>query len=125
MRQKHTKPDQPMVLHEANASHGEAQVHETKYADLGRWKACKVFWKAMVLCMILNWAALNDGFQQQVPGAVIAMPAFIKDIGNTVDSNGNPAVSASVVSYWQGFAEMSKTLGMFTGGWVADRIGRK
>jgi SP family general alpha glucoside:H+ symporter-like MFS transporter len=39
--------------------------------------------------------------------------------------DGEPAISAKVVSYWQGFAEMSKTLGMFTGGTLADRFGRK
>lgn len=28
---------------------------------LGRWQVVKVFWKAMLFCVILNWAALNDG----------------------------------------------------------------
>jgi hypothetical protein len=28
---------------------------------LGRLQIAKVFWKAMVYCLILNWAALNDG----------------------------------------------------------------
>jgi MFS family permease len=39
--------------------------------------------------------------------------------------DGEPAISARTVSYWQGFAEMSKTLGMFTGGYFADKLGRK
>jgi SP family general alpha glucoside:H+ symporter-like MFS transporter len=39
--------------------------------------------------------------------------------------NGEPAVSATVISFWQGFAEMSKTLGMFLGGTLSDRFGRK
>ena len=39
--------------------------------------------------------------------------------------DGEPAISAKVVSYWQGFGEMSKTLGMFTAGTFADRLGRK
>lgn len=46
-------------------------------------------------------------------------------MADIVDKNGNPAVSARTVSLWQGLAEMTKTLGMFAGGWVADRIGRK
>ncbi|KAJ4073126.1 hypothetical protein NW756_014345 [Fusarium oxysporum] len=100
------------------------QVYETKFASLGRWAVVKTFWKALLFCMILNWAALNDGFQQQIPGNVIPMQAFINTMADTT-INGKPAVSARVVSYWQGFAEMSKTLGMFTGGYFADRLGRK
>ncbi|KNB14800.1 hypothetical protein FOXG_21209 [Fusarium oxysporum f. sp. lycopersici 4287] len=99
------------------------QVYETKFASLGRWAVVKTFWKALLFCMILNWAALNDGFQQQIPGNVIPMQAFINTMADTT-INGKPAVSARVVSYWQGFAEMSKTLGMFTGGYFADRLGR-
>ena len=52
------------------------------------------------------------------------MPAFIQDMAD-ITVNGKPAISAKTVSFWQGFAEMSKTLGMFTGGWFADRLGRK
>jgi hypothetical protein len=74
--------------------------------------------------MVLNWAAMNDGFQQQVPGNVIPMPAFIEQMADTV-IDGKPAISAHVVSYFQGFAEMSKMTGMFVGGSFADRFGRK
>jgi MFS transporter, SP family, general alpha glucoside:H+ symporter len=52
------------------------------------------------------------------------MQAFINDMADTT-IDGAPAVSAKVVSYWQGFAEMSKTLGMFTGGTLANYFGRK
>lgn len=55
---------------------------------------------------------------------MIPMRAFINQMADT-KVGGNPAVSARVISYWQGFAEMSKTLGMFTGGYFADRFGRK
>lgn len=93
----------------------------------------------MLFCLILNWAALNDGvshlssfalhllicqFQQQVPGNIIPMPAFVNQFADTV-IDGQPAVSAKVVSFWQGFPEMSKTLGMFAGGPIADKYGRR
>ncbi|GFZ43406.1 hypothetical protein JCM24511_01126 [Saitozyma sp. JCM 24511] len=109
---------------ESSANSPTGEPLETKYASLGRWSTAKVFWKAMIFCMILNWAAMNDGFQQQIPGNVIPMQAFINQMADTT-IDGAPAVSAQVVSYWQGFAEMSKTLGMFTGGWFANRFGRK
>jgi len=52
------------------------------------------------------------------------MQAFINQFADTT-LNGKPEVSAKVVSFWQGFPEMSKTLGMFVGGPIADRFGRK
>lgn len=52
------------------------------------------------------------------------MPAFIRTMADTT-VDGEPAVSARIVSFWQGFAEMTKTIGMFAGGWCADRLGRK
>lgn len=63
-------------------------------------------------------------FQQQVPGNIIPMQAFIITMADTT-IDGAPAVSAKVVSLWQGIAEMSKTLGMFSGGPIANRFGRK
>ncbi|KAI5360129.1 Putative major facilitator, sugar transporter, major facilitator superfamily [Septoria linicola] len=101
-----------------------AEPLETKFASLGRWEAARVFWKAMLFCMILNWAALNDGFQQQVPGNIIPLPAFVRQMADTM-VDGEPAVSARTVSFWQGFAEMSKMVGMFTAGYFADKFGRK
>jgi SP family general alpha glucoside:H+ symporter-like MFS transporter len=45
-------------------------------------------------------------------------------MANTI-IDGKPAISAQVISFWQGFAEVAKTVGMFTGGTFADRLGRK
>ncbi|OQV00276.1 hypothetical protein CLAIMM_05794 [Cladophialophora immunda] len=115
---------EPMQQVGENVENVDGEVLETKYAALGRWTVVKTFWKAIIFCMILNWAALNDGFQQQIPGNVIPMQAFISQMADT-RIDGAPAISAKVVSYWQGFAEMSKTLGMFTGGYFANRFGRK
>ncbi|KAF4956733.1 hypothetical protein FSARC_11501 [Fusarium sarcochroum] len=100
------------------------RLQKAYYLALGRWAVVKTFWRAILFCMILNWAALNDGFQQQIPGNVIPMQSFINQMADTT-INGEPVISAKVISYWQGFAEMSKTLGMFTGGYFADRFGRK
>ncbi|ATY58282.1 MFS alpha-glucoside transporter [Cordyceps militaris] len=102
----------------------DGMVLETKYAALGRWATVNVFWKAMLFCMILNWAALDDGFQQQIPGNVMPMPAFVKQMANTV-IDGEPAISAQVISYFQGFAEMSRMFGYALGGILADICGRK
>ncbi|CAK1367616.1 uncharacterized protein RHO25_013134 [Cercospora beticola] len=116
------KGDQYQIEVSGDASSSEPL--ETKFTSLGRWQAAKVFWKAMLFCMILNWAALNDGFQQQVPGNIIPLPAFVNQMADTV-IDGEPAVSGRIVSFWQGFAEMSKMAGMFAGGYFADKFGRK
>ncbi len=71
--------------------------------------------------MVYTWLTQ---FQQQVPGNVIPMEPFVRQMADTT-INGVPAVSARVISYWQGFAEMSKTLGMFAAGLAMDRLGRR
>lgn len=52
------------------------------------------------------------------------MPPFVRQMADTT-INGAPAISAQVISYWQGFAEMSKMVGMGVGGLVANQFGRK
>lgn len=97
---------------------GSPFLHDLELGSLERWR------KRSSL-LLLSLSANNPlQFQQQIPGNVIPMQAFINTMADTT-INGKPAVSARVVSYWQGFAEMSKTLGMFTGGYFADRLGRK
>ncbi|WRT69060.1 uncharacterized protein IL334_006043 [Kwoniella shivajii] len=109
---------------ENNAPIAQNELLETRYSTLNRVQSVRAFWKAILFCTILLWSALNDGFQQQVPGNILSLPAFVAQLGDTV-VNGQRSESAKVVSYWQGFAEMSKTLGMFAGGTLMDRFGRK
>jgi len=52
------------------------------------------------------------------------MEPFVRQMAD-ITLDGAPAISAKVISYWQGFAEISKTLGMFTGALAMDRLGRK
>jgi SP family general alpha glucoside:H+ symporter-like MFS transporter len=66
----------------------------------------------------------NCQFQQQVPGNILPLPAFIRQFADTT-INGEPAISATTISFFQGFAEISKTIGMFAGGTLMDKIGRK
>lgn len=60
----------------------------------------------------------------QIPGNVIPMEPFVRQMAD-ITLDGAPAISAKVISYWQGFAEISKTLGMFAGALAMDRLGRK
>jgi hypothetical protein len=71
--------DATVTQHFENLDDHHGEVLETRYAGkylssrlmegavadhfqgLGRWLTVKTFWKAMLFCMVLNWAALNDG----------------------------------------------------------------
>ena len=71
--------DATVTQHFENLDDSQGEVLETRYAGmnpetrlvqgleanafsgLGRWLTVKTFWKAMLFCMVLNWAALNDG----------------------------------------------------------------
>lgn len=39
-------------------------------------------------------------FQQQVPGNIIPLPAFVRQMADTI-VDGEPAISARTVSFWQ------------------------
>jgi hypothetical protein len=71
--------DAAVTHHFEHSEDSQGVVLETRYAGkelvvwymqgskangskgLGRWLTVKTFWKAMLFCMVLNWAALNDG----------------------------------------------------------------
>ncbi|RSH93493.1 hypothetical protein EHS25_007849 [Saitozyma podzolica] len=97
---------------------------ESKYAALNRKQTIKTFWKCIIFCMIANWAALNDGFQQQLPGNVIPLPGFVATMADTV-VDGVPTISAKVLSFWGGFGTIAQLCGQAMGGPLSDRIGRK
>jgi SP family general alpha glucoside:H+ symporter-like MFS transporter len=54
---------------------------------------------------------------------VVAIPAFRNDMGTLV--GGNQVVPASWQSAWNGFTRLMQLFGGLSGGWLADRIGRK
>ncbi|KAL1858280.1 hypothetical protein VTK73DRAFT_7864 [Phialemonium thermophilum] len=103
---------------------GHGRGLDSKYASLGRKATMKTFWRCMIFCMIANWAALNDGFQQQLPGNVIPMPAFVKTMADTV-VDGEPTISARVISFWGGFGTIAQLVGQAVGGPMSDRLGRR
>lgn len=53
-----------------------AEIVYLTSTGLGRWTVAKVFWKAMLFCMILNWAALNDGVSQLSRNSFIVHVAY-------------------------------------------------
>ena len=52
------------------------------------------------------------------------MDPFVKQMADTV-IDGEPALSAKVVSFFQGFGEIARMTGYLAGGFVSDRLGRK
>jgi hypothetical protein len=72
----------------------------------------------------VGYSLIRRQFQQQVPGNILPLPAFIRQMADTT-INGEPAISARTISFFQGFAEISKTIGMFAGGTLMDKVGRK
>lgn len=78
-----------------------------------------------IVALCLRCAHADGQFQQQIPGGILPLQAFLNEMGNTVAADGQPALTATAVSVIQGVAEIGKTTGLFIGGYFADKFGRK
>ncbi|KAE8538162.1 hypothetical protein D1P53_005500 [Cryptococcus gattii VGV] len=104
---------------------GTSQVPlETKFANLTRIEIFRYFWRAILFCVIGCWGGLNDGFQGQLPGNILPLPAFVKNMADTT-INGAPAISGTTVSFLGGFPAMVQIFGQLSGGPISNHIGRK
>ncbi|RXK38057.1 hypothetical protein M231_04616 [Tremella mesenterica] len=112
----------PEVSHVEDAKPQE--ILETRFVSEIRLKTMRKFWKPLLFCMMVNWAALNDGFQNQLPGNIIANSGFIHTMANTV-VDGSPAISSNVISLWGGIGAVAQTIGQAVGATSSDYIGRK
>ncbi|EON67630.1 hypothetical protein W97_06773 [Coniosporium apollinis CBS 100218] len=71
------------------------------------------------------WAmcAVGWGFDAQVNGAMISVPAFRRDFGYMLD--GEPVIPASWLIAFNIVSAVGQFFGGFLCSWIADRIGRK
>ncbi|KIJ63752.1 hypothetical protein HYDPIDRAFT_133568 [Hydnomerulius pinastri MD-312] len=86
-------------------------------------QAIRIYWRAFTWCLFMCMGALLWGYDTQVGGGLLSVPAFRRDFGSEVD--GQYILAAS----WQSaFNCVSSIGGMFGGlslGYISDKLGRR
>ncbi|PVH79629.1 MFS general substrate transporter [Cadophora sp. DSE1049] len=87
------------------------------------WQALKKNKRAAGYAALSFSGGLAFGYDTIVNGATVAMPAFILTFGETGPTG--PYLPSTWTSLWISMSALVQTLTALSGGWVADRWGRK
>ncbi|WRT68173.1 uncharacterized protein IL334_005148 [Kwoniella shivajii] len=128
--------EKPDILHDETrgAEHGVIDVKEdayskgqlaTGYETLTIPQTVRKFKWAFAFCFMATFAGATDGYQIGINGNIIANPGFVKQFATTVDSTGEPALSAPVLSAIGTIQSVGQIIGMTSLPFLAARYGRK
>ncbi len=77
--------------------------HEvSKYANWTFFQTLKNFWRAMAISFACGVCALGDGYQYKMPGNIVALGGFIKQMGTQNPKTGAYALDSQHVAAWGG-----------------------
>ncbi|VUC27017.1 unnamed protein product [Clonostachys rosea] len=95
-----------------------AKEHRLRFRDVARHHP-RIIWWSFFWCM----CAIGWGFDTQVNGAIIGVPAFRKYFGHEVD--GDYVIPANWLSAFNVVSSVGQFFGGFLCSYISDRIGRK
>ncbi|KAK6909183.1 sugar transporter [Kwoniella mangroviensis CBS 8886] len=99
-------------------------VLKSELDNLTRWETVKRFWKAIVICNMICFAAACDGYQINLNGNIIANPGFVNRVGEE-NAAGKIALTTHATATWGAVQSLGQLVGMWLLTPVSDRIGRK
>ncbi|WVF67376.1 hypothetical protein IAT40_002131 [Kwoniella sp. CBS 6097] len=102
----------------------KAPVLKSELDNLSRWETVKRFWKAIVICNMICFAAACDGYQINLNGNIIANPGFVARVGEP-NAAGKIALTTHATATWGALQSFGQLIGMWLLTPVSDRIGRK
>lgn len=77
--------------------------HEvSNYANWTFWQTLKHFWKAMAISFACGICAMGDGYQYKMPGNIVALKGFIKQMGDLDEKTGTYKLDPQHVAAWGG-----------------------
>ncbi|WWC91994.1 uncharacterized protein L201_006948 [Kwoniella dendrophila CBS 6074] len=101
-----------------------APVLKSELDNLTRWETVKRFWKAIVICNMLCFAAACDGYQINLNGNIIANPGFVTRVGEK-NAAGKIALTTHATATWGAVQSLGQLVGMWLLTPISDKIGRK
>ncbi|ODN93565.1 sugar transporter [Cryptococcus wingfieldii CBS 7118] len=109
----------------AEAELSNAPVLKSDLDQLTAWQTVRRFWKAVLLCNLLSFAAAADGYQINLNGNIIANLGFVEHIGQMNPTTGAYALTSSSTALWGALQSLGQIVGMVLLNPVSDKIGRK
>lgn len=92
-----------------------------------KWESVKAYPRACMYIMILVWALITVGYENQAGGMVLGIPTFRRDFGYTIVTDGVEAYALE--SLWQsaitGGATVAMVLSSFFSTTIVDYVGKK
>lgn len=83
--------------------------HEvSRYAELTFFQTVKYFWRAMAISFACGICAMGDGYQYKMPGNIVALEGFIRQMGYKDVKTGEYALNSQQVAAWGGKSSMIK-----------------
>ncbi|GAB1213198.1 hypothetical protein ATERTT37_002347 [Aspergillus terreus] len=117
------KPSADAAEQETSVIHKEHSEANASVEDAMTFSYIVKHHKAIILWSFYWAMCAIGGFDAQINGAVIAIPAFRREYGYVSDGN------AILPANWQSAFNVASSIGQFFGGflcsWMADRVGRK
>ncbi|ODO00044.1 hypothetical protein I350_06667 [Cryptococcus amylolentus CBS 6273] len=104
----------------------ESRLEDVKAeAELANAPTVRRFWKGVLLCNLLCFAAAADGYQINLNGNIIANTGFIEHVGQMNPTTGAYALTTSMTALWGALQSLGQIVGMVLLNPVSDKIGRK
>lgn len=94
---------------------------------LTKWQAIKAYPQACIYILILVWALITVGYENQASGIILSIPTFRRDFGYAYVSDGETQYVLDAL--WQsaitGGATAALVFGSFMSTTIVDYVGRK
>ncbi|CAG9984749.1 unnamed protein product [Clonostachys byssicola] len=89
------------------------------------WETIRHYWRAMAVCFACGVCAMGDGYQYKMPGNIVALQGFIRQMGNFDGAKGKWVLDSQQVAAWGAAYAAALVAILLIGSWPVDRFGRK
>lgn len=78
---------------------------ESAGADWTFWQTIRNYWRAMAICFACGICAMGDGYQYKMPGNIVALEGFIRQMGSFDEEKDKWVLDSQQVAAWGGKRE--------------------
>ncbi len=71
-------------------------------ANLTFWQTIRFYWRAMAICFACGVCAMGDGYQYKMPGNIVALKGFIRQMGKLDEATNTYKLDSKQVAAWGG-----------------------